>query len=159
MTNPDDLLVQLRALAYVMPQAYPRANSAARLLADTFDKLDAHLTAGGAPPEAWREGPDAPADDPYCAAHGARFDPTVGCPGCLCEVPMQRDIFGPVTEHEPFPGCDGGPSCPNRDDRTHADVGIYVCDADGCDQPPVGETVDGVLYCSRHVPMHGDGRE
>lgn len=22
-------------------------------------------------------------DDPYCAEHGKRYDPAVGCPGCL----------------------------------------------------------------------------
>jgi hypothetical protein len=29
-----------------------------------FRELDAHLSAGGNPPEAWREGPDAPLPDP-----------------------------------------------------------------------------------------------
>jgi hypothetical protein len=29
-------------------------------LADEVEELDAHLSAGGTPPEAWREGPDAP---------------------------------------------------------------------------------------------------
>lgn len=31
--------------------------------ADAVTELDAHLSAGGIPPEAWREGPDAPADE------------------------------------------------------------------------------------------------
>ena len=31
-------------------------------LIEAFQDLDAHLSAGGTPPEAWREGPDAPAD-------------------------------------------------------------------------------------------------
>jgi hypothetical protein len=34
-------------------------------LARMFRDLDAHLTAGGIPPEAWREGPDAPDFTPY----------------------------------------------------------------------------------------------
>lgn len=25
-------------------------------------------------------------DDPYCAQHGKRFDPAVGCPDCIVEV-------------------------------------------------------------------------
>lgn len=35
----------------------------ARTLARAFRELDIHLSAGGTPPEEWREGPDAPATD------------------------------------------------------------------------------------------------
>lgn len=28
-------------------------------------------------------GHEAPSDDPYCAEHGRRFDPAVGCPECV----------------------------------------------------------------------------
>ena len=58
-------------------------------LADEIEELDAHLSAGGQPPEAWREGPDAPSDDPYCAQHGQRFDSSIGCPGCI-GTPAER---------------------------------------------------------------------
>jgi hypothetical protein len=49
----DDLLARLRELP-LTPGEFRRA----------FDALDAHLSAGGNPPEAWREGPDAPASYP-----------------------------------------------------------------------------------------------
>lgn len=64
MTNrADALLADLRYLRTLPPESNPLA----RDLADKFAELDAHLSAGGAPPEAWREGPDAPElDDVEC---------------------------------------------------------------------------------------------
>lgn len=68
--DPDDLLARLDA-----PNPAPPCNradallDAARLCAAEgltghalrrYRALDAHLSAGGSPPEAWREGPDAP---------------------------------------------------------------------------------------------------
>jgi hypothetical protein len=38
-----------------------------RVLAELFSDLDTHLSTGGTPPEAWREGPDAPG----CACDGS----------------------------------------------------------------------------------------
>jgi hypothetical protein len=57
--NPDQQLTHLRTL---VDESAFSINDRARALALAFRALDAHLSAGGTPPEAWREGPDAPAD-------------------------------------------------------------------------------------------------
>ena len=49
---------------------------------------------GGPAPEEWDE---APSDDPYCAAHGVRFDPAVGCPDC---VPELTDVLREAIERQ-----------------------------------------------------------
>jgi hypothetical protein len=59
--NPDQKLDRIRALLAIQ-RAAPDALTTLAPLADAVRDLDAHLSAGGIPPEAWREGPDAPAD-------------------------------------------------------------------------------------------------
>jgi hypothetical protein len=56
----DELLSQLRELP-LTPGEFRR----------TFDALDAHLSAGGTPPEAWSEGPDEPVMDSLGETCGA----------------------------------------------------------------------------------------
>lgn len=81
-THTDALLHRVRNLAEAIIQDDGESVTA-RHLASVFYLLDVHLSGGGAPPEVWREGPDAPSDDPYCAEHGRRFDPDTGCPECV----------------------------------------------------------------------------
>lgn len=56
----DDMLARIRALAVAIRTDRDIDASVAWSLADAVAELDAHLSAGGTPPEAWREGPDAP---------------------------------------------------------------------------------------------------
>jgi hypothetical protein len=63
--DPDQQLTHLRTL---VDESAFSINDRARALALAFRALDAHLSAGGIPPEAWgmsaaNEGSDAPADD------------------------------------------------------------------------------------------------
>jgi hypothetical protein len=60
--NPDQQLDRIRSLLIIQRSA-PEALTTLAPLADAIRALDAHLSAGGIPPEAWREGSDAPADD------------------------------------------------------------------------------------------------
>lgn len=61
--NADQYLAHARLMVARYRQA-AEANEptdrAAGFLVEDFDALDALLSAGGAPPEAWHEGPDAP---------------------------------------------------------------------------------------------------
>jgi hypothetical protein len=59
--TPDQQLDRIRSLLIIQRSA-PEALTTLAPLADAIRALDAHLSAGGIPPEAWREGPDAPAD-------------------------------------------------------------------------------------------------
>lgn len=56
----------------------PRARNAwARDLVRDFAALDSHLSAGGTPPEEWREGPDAVGEEPAVATwQGVSYDET-----------------------------------------------------------------------------------
>jgi hypothetical protein len=62
--NPDQQLDRIRNLANLRIDGGDATTEEwadmADLLAALVLDLDAHLTAGGIPPEAWREGPDAP---------------------------------------------------------------------------------------------------
>lgn len=80
MTNPDTLLTDARRLAEwttTSPSALDGDTAVAALadLARIVRMLDAHLTAGGTPPEAWREGPDAPELDDEPAVYAIRRVP------------------------------------------------------------------------------------
>jgi hypothetical protein len=59
--NPDQQLARIRELADLADRTTDTADL--DRFTDAFRALDAHLSAGGIPPEAWREGSDAPADD------------------------------------------------------------------------------------------------
>lgn len=106
--DPNETLRQIRALIQDVRTLKDDPEDVARVLADRVEALDSWLRQGGFPPEAWREGPDehpehiyvpeAPSDDPYCATHGRRFAPEIGCPECLgygvcltCGAPCDGD--------------------------------------------------------------------
>jgi hypothetical protein len=76
--NPDTALSRIRRdlATYGDILDNPGDDPVAELLAVVRD-LDAHLSAGGIPPEAWREGPDAPADVRACSCGEADY----GTPG------------------------------------------------------------------------------
>jgi hypothetical protein len=69
--TPDQQLTHLRTL---VDESAFSINDRARALALAFRDLDAHLSAGGIPPEAWREGPDAPGTDDVVQIGGAFLD-------------------------------------------------------------------------------------
>jgi hypothetical protein len=78
--TPDQQLDRIRALLAIQ-RAAPDALTTLAPLADAVRDLDAHLSAGGIPPEAWREGPDAPGtDDGYLAPDGTVNDEPVMYP-------------------------------------------------------------------------------
>jgi hypothetical protein len=63
----------------------------AREIAEYFEALDSHLSAGGRPPEAWAEGPDAPEldDDHLC-------DDECGDPSHPRDVHLRDDDYTPA---------------------------------------------------------------
>jgi hypothetical protein len=64
--NANQQLYKIRHLSAMVEQdmaAGEPYDRAAGFLVNAIRELDAHLSAGGAPPEAWREGPDAPGAD------------------------------------------------------------------------------------------------
>lgn len=78
------------------PEGIEAAASHAFDLAEHVRALDGWLSRGGFPPEEWREGPDAPSDDPYCAEHGQRFDPNEGCAECVALALDGDNYTGPT---------------------------------------------------------------
>lgn len=81
----DDLLTKLRRL-----MEHSRTVGGQVYMVDLFADLDAHLSAGGTPPEAWREGPDAPASARYWSMPA---DPGAGHP-----MPYAEHTYGIVDE-------------------------------------------------------------
>lgn len=70
------VLDEIETTAYTEPLADSRlrvTNLAVRL-AGHFRRFDSHLSAGGSPPEAWREGPDEPYMDEGHDERPARDD-------------------------------------------------------------------------------------
>lgn len=68
----DRLLAELRTMTRIVHDS--RHDEMTLSLVASIDALDAHLSAGGTPPEAWREGPDAPAEDSDYSWHGWEAD-------------------------------------------------------------------------------------
>ena len=64
--DPNELLTRIRMQsdALLHPHGLRVAREElAKTLARNITELDAYLTAGGMPPEAWREGPDAESEE------------------------------------------------------------------------------------------------
>jgi len=58
-STADQMLDRMRR---IVERGISHRDATTRQIANAFTELDAHLTAGGTPPEAWREGPDAPTE-------------------------------------------------------------------------------------------------
>lgn len=102
MTNPDTLLAIIRA-------ELNRANGGT--LAHYVRELDAHLSAGGAPPAAWREGPEL---DDLPTYKVGESDPTPDDDEPWCEAASPSQKFSctwPAGHHGQHVAGDGARVC------------------------------------------------